>query len=228
MSQFLQQARNSVVAAVAATVACVAAALALAYAARLARSVFLDRITHVALLGYAIPGSVIAVGVIGVLATVDRSAQSVASAANAGALPLLATSALGLLFAYVVRFLAVAYLPVKAGLDRISLSLDESARVLGASPLRQAVQVHGPLLRMSVIAAALLVFMDTMKEMPATMLIRPLGFDTLAVGVWQATTESLWTYAAPPSLAMVAVGSIVLLLLARFARDLTPLGTGAR
>lgn len=224
MARFLPQARNSAIAAGAATLACVAAALALAYAARFARRRFIDRLSHVALLGYAIPGSVIAVGVLGVLAAADRTAQSVASAINVAAPPLLATSALGLLFAYVVRFLAVAYLPVRAGLDRIAPSLDESARVLGASPWRQAVEVHGPLLRMSVLGAALLVFVDAMKEMPATMLIRPFGFDTLAVGVWQATTESLWLYAAPPSLAMVVVGSVVLLGVGRIVRDRTPFG----
>jgi len=223
LSRFLPLARNSVLAALAATVVCVAAGLALAYASRLsARRRLLDWLSHGALLGYAIPGSVIAVGVLGVLAAGDRFAINVTNAIGLAAPPLLATSAVGLLFAYVVRFLAVAYLPVRAGLDRIAPSLDDSARVLGASPWRQAVEVHGPLLRMSVIAAALLVFVDAMKEMPATMLIRPFGFDTLAVGVWQATTESLWMYAAPPSLAMVAVGSLVLIVLGRLARE-TPL-----
>jgi iron(III) transport system permease protein len=223
LSRFLPLARNSALAAFAATLICVAAALALAYAARLgARRRFLDRISHVALLGYAIPGSVIAVGVLGVLAAGDRFAAATTSAIGMAAPPLLATSAVGLLFAYLVRFLAVAYLPVRAGLDRISPALDESARVLGASPFRQAVEVHGPLMRLSVLAAALLVFVDVMKEMPATMLIRPFGFDTLAVGVWQATTESLWLYAAPPSLAMVAVGSVVLIVLGRVARERLP------
>ncbi|MEX2177108.1 MAG: iron ABC transporter permease [Gemmatimonadaceae bacterium] len=224
MGRFLPQARNSAIAAGAATVVCVAAALALAYAARLARRAFLDRLSHVALLGYAIPGSVIAVGVLGVLAVVDRATGATAAALGAGTPPLLVTSAAGLLFAYVVRFLAVAYLPIRAGLDRIAPSIDETARVLGASPMRQAVEVHGPLLWMSVLGAALLVFVDTMKEMPATMLIRPFGFDTLAVGVWQATTESLWVYAAPPSLAMVVVGSVVLVAVGRLARFHVPLG----
>ncbi len=227
LARFLPLARNSALAALAATLTCVAAALALGYAARLSvRRRVLDALSHVALLGYAIPGSVIAVGVLGVLAAADRALLGVATAVGLQAPPLLATSAFGLLFAYLVRFLAVAYLPVRAGLDRISPSLDESARVLGASPWRQAVEVHGPMLRMSVVAASLLVFVDALKEMPATMLIRPFGFDTLSVGVWQATTESLWVYAAPPSLAMVVVGSIVLLVLGRVARE--PLAGGAR
>lgn len=219
VARFVPLARNTAIAAGTATLVCVGAALALSYAARLARRTFLDRISHVALLGYAIPGSVIAVGVIGVLASVDRGLQVMGAATGGWVAPLLATSALGLLFAYVVRFLAVAYLPIRAGLDRIAPSLDESARVLGASAWRQAREVHGPLLRMSVLSAALLVFVDVMKEMPATMLIRPFGFDTLAVGVWQATTESLWVYAAPPSLAMVVLGGFVLLLLGRFSRE---------
>lgn len=218
LARFVPLARNSILAAGLATLVCVAVALGLAYAARLSRRPVLDRLSHVALLGYAIPGSVIAVGILGVLSGADRLLASATRALGIGLPPLLATSALGLLFAYVVRFLAVAYLPTRAGLDRIPPALDETARVLGASAWRQATEVHGPLLRISLLCAALLVFVDALKEMPATMLLRPLGFDTLAVGVWQATTESLWAYAAPPSLAMVLVGTGVLLLVHRLTR----------
>jgi iron(III) transport system permease protein len=135
--------------------------------------------------------------------------------------PLLATSAIGLLFAYVVRFLAVAYLPLQAGLARVGTALDESARVLGASPMALLTRVHVPLLRGAIGTAGVLVLVDVMKELPATMLLRPFGFDTLAVGIWQATTESLWLQAAPPALAIVVVGTVLVLLLTRgFGRSL--------
>jgi iron(III) transport system permease protein len=209
-----RQALNTGAIGLAATAICVAAALLLAYAGRIGKSRGLARATNVALLGYAIPGSVVAVGVLGVLVVADRVLAATAGALGAAAPPLLATSALGLLFAYVVRFLAVAFLPVQAGLGRISTAYDESARSLGAGPGRILRAVHAPLLRGAALTATILVLVDVMKEMPATMLLRPFGFDTLAVGIWQATTESLWLQAAPPALAIVALGTLLVAVLA--------------
>ena len=209
-----RQAVNTGAIGLAATAICVAAALLLAYAGRLGGSRGLSRATNLALLGYAIPGSVVAVGVLGVLVVADRALAAAAGAVGAAAPPLLATSAIGLLFAYVVRFLAVAFLPVQAGLGRISTAYDESARSLGARPGRILRAVHAPLLRGAALTATILVLVDVMKEMPATMLLRPFGFDTLAVGIWQATTESLWLQAAPPALAIVALGTVLVAMLA--------------
>ena len=206
---------NTALIAAIATVLCVGAATALAYATRIDRSRSLARLVHVSLLGYAIPGSVIAVGVLGVLAAVDRVVASGTDAIGVAGLPLLATSAAGLLFAYVVRFMAVAWLPVQSGLLRITPALDESARSLGAGPRRILTTVHAPLLRSALLTASTLVLLDVMKEMPATMLLRPFGFDTLAVGIWQATTESLWLQAAPPALAIVIVGAVLVSALSR-------------
>jgi iron(III) transport system permease protein len=210
---------NTALVAAIATILCVGAATALAYATRIDRSKPLARLVHVSLLGYAIPGSVVAVGVLGVLAAADRFIAAGSSAAGVSPLPLLATSAAGLLFAYVVRFLAVAWLPVQAGLLRITPSLDESARSLGAGPRRILSTIHAPLLRGALVTASTLVLLDVMKEMPATMLLRPFGFDTLSVGIWQATTESLWLQAAPPALAIVVVGGV---LVAAVSRTLSP------
>jgi iron(III) transport system permease protein len=209
-----RQALNTGVIGLAATAVCVAAALLLAYAGRIGKSRGLARATNVALLGYAIPGSVIAVGVLGVLVVADRALAAAAGVIGTAAPPLLATSAIGLLFAYVVRFLAVAFLPLQAGLGRISSAYDESARSLGAGPGRILSAVHAPLLRSAALTATILVLVDVMKEMPATMLLRPFGFDTLAVGIWQATTESLWLQAAPPALAIVVLGTVLVAVLA--------------
>ncbi|MCL6639846.1 MAG: ABC transporter permease subunit, partial [Candidatus Rokubacteria bacterium] len=115
-------------------------------------------------------------------------------------------SAAALLFAYVVRFLAVAYHTVEAGLARIPRSLDDAARSLGAGLSGMLGRVHLPLLRGGLLTALVLVFVETMKEMPATLLLRPFGLDTLAVGIWQRTAESLWAEAAVPALALVASG----------------------
>jgi iron(III) transport system permease protein len=217
----LGQAVNTALVGLGAMAICLAAALLLAYAARIVHSRGLVRLGNLALLGYAIPGTVVAVGVIGVLAALDRGLEGAASVLGVAPPPLLATSAIGLLFAYVVRFLAVAYLPLQAGLARVGTALDESARVLGASPMALLTRVHVPLLRGAIGTAGVLVLVDVMKELPATMLLRPFGFDTLAVGIWQATTESLWLQAAPPALAIVVVGTVLVLLLTRgFGRSL--------
>ncbi|HEX6249837.1 MAG TPA: iron ABC transporter permease [Gemmatimonadaceae bacterium] len=205
---------NTVSVALGAAVLTVGAALLLAYRARLAPSRWLRGLSTVALLGYAIPGSVVAVGVLLVLARIDRVLEAMAGAlAGFGPPPLLAASVAGLLFAYLVRFIAIAYYPVQAGLARIPVALDESAQVLGAGRGAVLRQVHAPLLRGSLTTAAILVFVEVLKELPATMLIRPFGFDTLAVEVWQRTNDAMWIEAAPPSLAIVAAGAVLVWLL---------------
>lgn len=204
---------NTVSVALGAALLTVGAALLLAYRARLAPSRWLRGLSTMALLGYAIPGSVVAVGVLLVLARVDRMIESVAGAFAGFEPPLLAASVAGLLFAYLVRFIAIAYYPVQAGLARIPVALDESAQVLGAGRGAVLRQVHAPLLRGSLTTAAILVFVEVLKELPATMLIRPFGFDTLAVEVWQRTNDAMWIEAAPPSLAIVAAGAVLVWLL---------------
>jgi iron(III) transport system permease protein len=121
----------------------------------------------------------------------------------------------GLLFAYVVRFLAAAFYPVRAGLERIPVSLDESARSLGAGAARTLREIHAPLLKTSILTALILVVVEVIKEMPVTMLMRPFGFDTLAVEIWQRTTESLWVEAAPPALTIVVLSACLVAFLTR-------------
>jgi iron(III) transport system permease protein len=181
------------------------AATAIAYGQRISRSPSLVWASRIASLGYAIPGSVIAVGVLLVLSGADRALGSM----------VLTGSAMGLLLAYVVRFVSVAFFTVEAGLESIPPSLDEAARSLGASPGGVLTRVHAPLLKGSVLTAAILVLVDVMKEMPATMLIRPFGMDTLAVDVWQRTSESMWREASLPALTIVLAGLLPAILLVR-------------
>ena len=117
-------------------------------------------------------------------------------------------SILGLVFALVVRFLAVGYQGVEASLDRVPPAAVESARVLGAGPVRTAFAIELPSARFGILAAMALLSVDIVKELPITLLLRPFGIDTLSVWVWQATSESLWAQAAVPSLVMVTVGMI--------------------
>jgi iron(III) transport system permease protein len=205
---------NTVSIALGAALLTVGAALVLGYRARFAVSRRLQALNTVAVLGYAVPGSVVAVGVLLVLSRVDSVLERLSSVvAGFGTPPMLTASVTGLLFAYLVRFIAIAYFPVQAGLGRIPVSLDESGQVLGASRGRVLREVHAPLLRGSLATAAILVFVEVLKELPATMLIRPFGFDTLAVEVWQRTNDAMWVEAAPPSLAIVVAGAVLVWLL---------------
>jgi iron(III) transport system permease protein len=184
----------------AATLLCIAIgtllALVVTHRGRVARAV-----GRLATVGYAMPGPVVAVGVVVTLAALDRR----------GWLPdgyVLVGSVAGLLFALVTRFFAVGYQGVEASLDRLTPSTIESARTLGAGPLRTAVVVEIPSARYGILAATALLCVDLIKELPITLLLRPFGVDTLSVWVWQATSESLWAQAAVPSLVMVAIGML--------------------
>jgi iron(III) transport system permease protein len=124
-------------------------------------------------------------------------------------------SAVGLIFAYVVRFSAVALQPLDAGYAQLSLRLDESARSLGAGRTRLIFGVHAPLLKTSLITAWLIVLIDVMKELPATWLLRPFGYDTLAVVAHQLAKDERLGEAALPSLAIVLLGLLPVILLLR-------------
>ena len=188
-------------------------ALALAFAVR-RRPTWLTRsVVQLASVGYAVPGAVI---VVGLLLPVGWL-QSVAPQWGVGAL--VTTTAVGIVWAYLVRFCAVALQSVQSGYARIPTSLDDSARMLGASSLRLMTQVHWPLLKRSTAAAALLVFVDVMKELPATMVLRPFNSDTLAVVAYQLARDERLGEAALPSLALVLVGLVPVLLLSRTLRS---------
>jgi iron(III) transport system permease protein len=194
----------------------VIAAVVLAYSLRLGRSPIVACCARLASMGYALPGSVIAVGVLLPLAFVDHSLDGFLRQTFGISSGLLLTGSMaGLVFAYLVRFLAVSSQTLEAGLVKITPSMDMAARSLGTSPGGVLRRIHVPLLRGSLGCAAILVFVDVMKEMPATLLLRPFGYDTLAVRIWQLTSESFWEAAALPALTIVAGGILPVLLLIR-------------
>jgi iron(III) transport system permease protein len=125
---------------------------------------------------------------------------------------------LGLVLAYLVRFQALAVFSIDARMRRVDPSLDDAARSLGADANRVLADVHLPLLWPGIVTAALLVFVEVMKELPATALLRPLGGDTLAVAVWEATRDSRFDTAALPALLIVAVGLVPVVAAIRLAR----------
>jgi iron(III) transport system permease protein len=170
---------------------------------------------RVASIGYGVPGSVVAVGVLLSLAWVDHRIQDLGEVLGLSVGLLFTGSALGMVFAYVVRFLALGFQSLEAQMTRLSPNLDDAARGLGADRLEVMWRVHLPLMKVALVSSALLVFVETIKELPATVLLRPLGGDTLATAVWQSTSESLWEAAAPPALAIIAVALLPVIVLVR-------------
>jgi iron(III) transport system permease protein len=163
-------------------------------------------LARMATLGYAVPGPVVAIGVVVTLAAIDRT----------GWLPdgwLLVGSFIGLIYALVVRFLAVAYQGIESSVGKVPPSVIASARTLGAGRFRVATRVELPLAGAGIIAASVLVAIDILKELPITLLLRPFGTETLPIWVWQATSESLWVQAAVPALAIVTVGMLLVAVL---------------
>jgi iron(III) transport system permease protein len=171
---------------------------------------------ELATLGYALPGSVLAVGIMLSFVQIDRMLIA-PLLALLGLEPkqLLVGSLLALLAAYWVRFLAVAVGPVEASLQQIRQSIPEAARSLGASRYDLWWRVYLPMLRPGLLTAAVLVFVDVMKEMPATLLLRPFGWDTLAVRIYELTSEGEWGRAALPAITLVLVGLIPVILTIR-------------
>jgi iron(III) transport system permease protein len=204
---------NSLLLASIAAVVAVVAATVVAYGPRAHPSRAGALAARASALGYAVPGSVVAVAVYVPLAWVDRRIDD---ATGAGLL--ITGTAAGLILAYVVRFHALALFSVQSRMGRIDPALDEAARSLGADRTRLLSDVHLPLLWPGIATAALLVFVEVMKELPATALLRPLGGDTLAIAVWEATKDSRFDTAALPALLIVAVGLIPVVLAIRLSR----------
>jgi iron(III) transport system permease protein len=209
---FLQWARNSVWLAGLTAVLATLVALALGFAVRARPSALTRGVSQLASLGYAVPGAVIVVGLLLPVGWVQ------ATWPDAGVGYWVTATALGIVWAYLVRFTAVALQSVQAGYARIPGSLDDTARMLGTTGAGLAARVHWPLLRRATLAAALLVFVDVMKELPATLVLRPFNSDTLAVVAYNLARDERLGEAALPALALVLVGLVPVILLSRALR----------
>ncbi|HEX6259015.1 MAG TPA: iron ABC transporter permease, partial [Woeseiaceae bacterium] len=194
-----------------------AVALLLAVTVRRAPSAVNVGLARVATLGYAIPGTVLAVGFFVPVAWLSRLVNQYFTGGT-GAVVALQSGLAVIFLAYLARYLAVAHSPVESALLRIRPGIEEAARGMGVSGLKLLGRVHLPILRPAIFTAILLVFVDLMKELPITLMTRPFGWDTLAVKVFQLTTEGEWHRAALPALAIVLVGLIPVILLSRQRR----------
>ena len=214
--QFIGDALNSLILATVAAAIIVGLAVFLSYAGRLVRRRLLHQTIAFASLGYAIPGAVIAVGVLLPLAFADRGLDLLSR--QVFGVPtglLLSGTAFALIVAYTVRFLAVGMANVAPGLAAIDPAMDASARILGARPRQVLWRIHLPMLRVPALTAGIVAFVEVLKELPATLLIRPFNFDTLAVGVYRFASDERLAQAAVGSILIVTVSLAPVILLSR-------------
>ena len=212
-AELLRAALTSVSLAAVAALIAVAATTIVVYGSRARPSRLGAASARLQTLGYAVPGTVVAVAVYIPLAWLDRRIDGLL-----GTGLLLTGSAIGLVIAYVVRFQALAFFAVESRMGRLDPALDDAAQSLGADRNRVLADVHLPLLWPGIVTAALLVFVEVVKELPATALLRPLGNDTLAIAVWEATKDSRFDTAALPALLIVAVSLLPVIAMIRLSR----------
>ncbi|MBD9477889.1 iron ABC transporter permease [Pseudoxanthomonas sp. PXM02] len=217
--QLLDSLWNTLKVAVLATALTLVAALVVVWALRLARARRHSRVEAISLrsasLGYAIPGTVLALGLLAPMGAFDAGLSALLAPFDVRPQLWLMGSAAALVIAYTLRFLTIAIGNLEAGMERIAPSLDDAARSLGETPAAVLRRVHLPLLRPALAAGALLVFVDVMKELPATLLLRPLGFDTLATWLYADAARGAYEEGAIAALLIVVAGLLPVVLLAR-------------
>ncbi|MBT4443037.1 MAG: iron ABC transporter permease [Oceanospirillaceae bacterium] len=212
--EFVNLAWNSFCLAFLAALVAVTLAILLAYAQRARPIKPVRGVLAMSGFGYALPGTIIAIGVLIPLAWIDHRIIALFEGWGWDSPGLiLSGSLIALLFAYTVRFLAVALGSVQAGLEKIKPSLDYAGRSMGHSPLAILRKIHVPLMRSSVLTAVLIVFVDVLKELPATLILRPFNFNTMAVRAYELASDERLVDAAPASIMIVLVGLIPVLLL---------------
>ncbi len=213
---FAADAWNSLLLAGLAATISVSLAMVLGYANRATHRRSVQVAVSLSSLGYAIPGTIIAVGLLGPLVWVDHRLIGLAREALSVDIGLVFSGSIAaLLYAYTVRFMAVSFGAVTAGMEKIKPTLDYSARSLGKKPHQVLMTVHLPLLKGTLLTALLIVFLDVLKELPATLILRPFNFNTLAVRAYELASDERLTDAATPSIMIVMAGIIPVVILNR-------------
>lgn len=215
-ARFIQFSLNTILVAITAGLFALIVALIMAYGVRLNPNAFTKTSTRIGAMGYAIPGSVIAVGILIPFGWVDNSIDSWFRE-NAGFSTglLLSGTIFALIFAYVVRFLAVAFNTVEASLGKITPNMDEAAEGMGYGFGKILRKIHIPMMRGSLFAAIMLVVVDVIKELPATLIVRPFNFDTLAVQVYRLASDERLAESSGAALAIILVGLVPVIILSR-------------
>lgn len=211
-SRYLTFSTNTLLLGILAAVVTCIGALALAYAARFQHTKATQWIISLSTLGYSLPGTVLAVGIIAPVAYLDNLYVDIASLLTKHpAQPILQGTICVLLIAYGIRFMAAAYGSIHSNMQRITPSMDDASILMGVTGWKMLRKVHLPQLKTGLLTAALLVLVDVMKEMPITLMTRPFGWDTLAVKIYELTSEGEWERAAIPAILLILVGLIPVL-----------------
>ncbi len=216
---YFEAAWHSVFLALIASMLVVLLGLVLAYANRMRGGKAVHQLIRLAGIGYAVPGTVLGIGVLIPLAAFDNGLDAFMRAYFGVSTGLILSGTVAtIIFAYGVRFLAISLGSLESGLEKVTINLTSAARTLGRSPFRTFIEIHLPMLRPALISAALLVFVDCMKELPTTLILRPFDFDTLATLVFSLASLDQLEASAAPALTIVAAGLIPVILLARNLR----------
>lgn len=212
LERYLSYASNSAWLAVVTAGVCVGVGIVLANALRFSDGHLTRFLARITVVGYAVPAPVVAIGVLLMIVGLD----TVFDAVGLDVSGLLVTGSLfGVFYGYSVRFLALGFNSVESNMEKVPAEVTMSARALGAGSLRTLGRLHLPLTRSGIVTALMLVAIEALKELPIVLLLRPLGFDTLSVWVWQLASESLWESAALPALTIIAASMIPVIVLSR-------------
>jgi len=214
--RFTEYLANSLTVALVTALACVAVSLLVGHALRMTSGRLPRMAAQVTTFGYAVPGAVVGIGVLLAFADLDELVRALGVEGGTGLL--VTGSVAGILYAYLIRFMAPAYQAVDASLTKVSTTTTLSALSLGAGPFRVLRRVHLPLARSGVFVAFVLVLVDAVKELPLVLLLRPFGFSTVSVWVYELAKENYWEKAALPALVIVATAVVPVFLLFRRER----------
>jgi iron(III) transport system permease protein len=216
---------NSFSLALLASLICVMFSVFLIYGVRINYSVVLHSLARIATLGYSIPGAVVAIGVMMPFIALDRQIKQIMlNLAGIDIGLLLSGSIFALVFAYLVRFIAVSYNPIEAGFNKTSIHLEEAARSLGAGSFKTLWKIDMPIIKTSALSALLLVFVDVLKELPLTLILRPFNFHTLATKTYELASDEMIAESANPALVIILTGIIPILVINRLLSKKLPDG----
>ena len=189
------------------------------YTTRINNSQLINWLSKLSVLGYTIPGAIIAIGIMATFTSFDKSLNSYVKSYTGISIGLLLSgSFIALIFAYLIRFLAMAFNSIESGFEKVAYNLDEASRSLGISSFKTLVKIDLPILKHSILTAGILVFVEVIKELPLTLILRPFNFDTLAIKAYELASDEMVAQSATPALLVIIISMIPVILVVRIMK----------